>query len=180
MLKKILLLIVSCVALSANAQLYWADMFSSKFISILDNHVIVSHNNDLVKCEYIGSEDSYYFYQNPDDSDICVALSSDRSHFVFIEGKKQTAYYLQNGNSYSGSYSTPSYNNNNNSGYTDPKTKTCSYCKGKGWVAGSRNTTYGINTPYYCSTCGETVNASHSHDQCPSCGGRGAITTTGY
>lgn len=50
---------------------------------------------------------------------------------------------------------------------------TCSLCKGKGWISGSKTPTYGNTGRHYCDECGEFVNASHSHDQCPSCGGRG-------
>lgn len=51
--------------------------------------------------------------------------------------------------------------------------KTCSLCKGKGWIAGSKSPTYGNNSRQWCSTCDREVNASHSHDRCPSCSGRG-------
>lgn len=50
---------------------------------------------------------------------------------------------------------------------------TCSLCKGKGWISGSKTPTYGNTGRHYCDECDEFVNASHSHDQCPSCGGRG-------
>ena len=64
--------------------------------------------------------------------------------------------------------------------YSSPKYKQCSYCKGRGWVPGSKTTTYGLTGQYYCSDCGEYVNQSHSHDQCPSCGGTGQVRTSGY
>lgn len=79
--------------------------------------------------------------------------------------------------------SVPQYNmgtpqNNNGSqrnSNSAPKTRKCSYCGGKGWVAGSRTTTYGVTGTYYCGECGREVNRSHSHDMCPSCGGKGEV-----
>lgn len=55
--------------------------------------------------------------------------------------------------------------------------KTCSYCKGKGWVGGFKTPTYGQGRSYYCSECGKEVSASHSHDRCPSCMGKGTVPT---
>ncbi|MBQ6471604.1 MAG: hypothetical protein IJJ33_06450 [Victivallales bacterium] len=49
---------------------------------------------------------------------------------------------------------------------------TCTTCKGRGWVAGFKTTTYGNMKSRICPDCGE-VSASHSHDICPSCGGKG-------
>lgn len=55
--------------------------------------------------------------------------------------------------------------------------KTCSYCGGKGWNPGSKTATYGNMSRYWCYECNEEVGASHSHDQCPSCGGTGKVTS---
>ena len=49
---------------------------------------------------------------------------------------------------------------------------TCTTCKGRGWVAGFKTTTYGNMKSRICPDCGE-VSASHSHDICPTCGGKG-------
>ena len=70
------------------------------------------------------------------------------------------------------------YNNNSgsmNSGSSGSSVgqKTCSYCNGKGWVAGSKTTTYGNMGTYWCNDCHRDVPQSHSHDHCPSCNGRG-------
>lgn len=51
----------------------------------------------------------------------------------------------------------------------------CSLCHGKGWIAGTSTPTYGSGGTYYCSECGRNVPASHSHDRCPSCNGKGYI-----
>lgn len=55
--------------------------------------------------------------------------------------------------------------------------KTCSLCHGRGWIAGSKTATYGNGGTYWCSECQSNVGASHSHDRCPSCGGRGTVPT---
>ncbi|RHH07885.1 hypothetical protein DW228_18300 [Bacteroides fragilis] len=67
-------------------------------------------------------------------------------------------------------YTTPT-NDNSNGSYTAKKT--CTLCNGKGWIAGSKTPTYGNNGTHWCNECGRNVNASHSHDRCPSCAGRG-------
>ena len=56
-------------------------------------------------------------------------------------------------------------------------TKTCSLCNGKGWIAGCSTTTYVNTGSYYCPDCGRSVPQSHSHDICPSCGGKGTTPT---
>ena len=53
---------------------------------------------------------------------------------------------------------------------------TCSLCHGTGWIAGSSTPTYGNGGTHWCGECGREVPASHSHDRCPSCGGKGYIT----
>ena len=58
--------------------------------------------------------------------------------------------------------------------------KTCSFCHGKGWIAGSKTPTYGNTGTYWCEECHCEVNASHSHDRCPSCNGTGTIPTINY
>ena len=55
--------------------------------------------------------------------------------------------------------------------------KTCSLCHGRGWIPGSKTATYGNGGTYWCSECQSEVTASHSHDRCPSCGGRGTVPT---
>ncbi|MBQ8773194.1 MAG: hypothetical protein IJZ17_01795, partial [Muribaculaceae bacterium] len=74
-----------------------------------------------------------------------------------------------------GMQGAPTYNYQNSTSRPTVGTKkvTCSYCKGKGWVAGSGTATYGLNNSYWCNECNEEVNASHSHDRCPSCNGTG-------
>lgn len=54
--------------------------------------------------------------------------------------------------------------------------ETCSFCNGKGWTAGSRTPTYGSTRQTFCKKCNAWVNPSHSHDRCPSCGGKGYRT----
>ena len=65
--------------------------------------------------------------------------------------------------------SAPSYDSEQSS----TSRTTCSLCKGKGWIKGSKTPTYGSTGTHWCSECSENVNASHSHDSCPSCGGKG-------
>lgn len=69
------------------------------------------------------------------------------------------------------------YNNQMNTGGSGTTTsrKKCSLCHGKGWIAGSKSPTYGNTGTYYCSECQRNVPQSHSHDRCPSCGGKGYV-----
>ena len=69
--------------------------------------------------------------------------------------------------------------NNSQSGSTGSVvgTKQCSLCHGKGWIAGTSTPTYGSGGTHYCYECGREVYASHSHDRCPSCSGRGTVPT---
>ena len=69
------------------------------------------------------------------------------------------------------------FNGNSNNGGSCVGTKTCTLCHGKGWVAGNKTPTYGNGGSYYCAECGREVPASHSHDRCPSCGGKGTVPT---
>lgn len=65
-------------------------------------------------------------------------------------------------------------NSANNSSTTQPSSsrkKECSLCHGRGWIAGTKAPNYGTGN-YYCRECNREVPASHSHDICPSCGGR--------
>lgn len=55
------------------------------------------------------------------------------------------------------------------------KTKDCSLCRGKGWIAGTSGMSMGGYT-HYCKECGREVPSSHSHDDCPSCRGNGKVT----
>lgn len=72
-----------------------------------------------------------------------------------------------------GSYDTsPSYGGTTQG---NTVTTTCSLCGGKGWIAGNKTPTYGSTTTRWCDACRQEVAASHSHDQCPSCGGKGTI-----
>ena len=70
--------------------------------------------------------------------------------------------------------SVPNYNNSS-SGTTGRTQRTCTFCNGKGWRAGSKTPTYGSTGQYYCEECDRMVNPSHSHDRCPSCMGKGYI-----
>lgn len=69
--------------------------------------------------------------------------------------------------------SAPSYDNNN--GGSGGRKKRCSLCNGKGWISGSKTTTYGNLGTTWCEECGREVPTSHSHDRCPSCGGTGYV-----
>lgn len=89
--------------------------------------------------------------------------NQDAQFYIGQEAAIANAYRLfQNNNSYNNS--TPSYQSHK---------KVCTLCKGKGWIAGSKSPTYGITSTHWCSECDREVNASHSHDRCPSCSGNG-------
>lgn len=93
------------------------------------------------------------------------------------KGHKGAAYMLQLKAAMNGgqNYNISNYNNNTNSG-SNIVQKKCSLCNGKGWIAGSKSSTYGNTGTYWCSECQRSVNQSHSHDKCPSCSGKGYIT----
>lgn len=76
-----------------------------------------------------------------------------------------------------GSMNSTTYSTGHSSSSTRSVTSssTCSLCGGKGWIEGSKNVTYGSSSKYWCEECDKMVNPSHSHDQCPSCGGKGNI-----
>ena len=89
---------------------------------------------------------------------------------TFLQGAQQAARAYGNSNqnfNFSNSVSSPGGNG------TATKSKQCSLCKGKGWIAGSKTPVYGTGGTYWCDECGREVYASHSHDRCPSCGGSG-------
>lgn len=89
---------------------------------------------------------------------------------TFLQGAQQAARAYGNSNqnfNFSNSVSSPGGNG------TATKSKQCSLCKGKGWIAGSKMPVYGTGGTYWCDECGREVYASHSHDRCPSCGGSG-------
>lgn len=77
----------------------------------------------------------------------------------------------------SGGFAAPSNGYSNGGGNSEGATyrQTCSFCNGRGWRAGFSTPTYGNTGTHYCSECGKEVGASHSHDHCPSCMGRGYI-----
>jgi hypothetical protein len=61
---------------------------------------------------------------------------------------------------------------NNSSAKSATYEETCSMCNGKGWIPGSKTPTYGNTSTHWCSECNRNVSGSHSHDLCPSCGGK--------
>ena len=63
------------------------------------------------------------------------------------------------------------------SGRNKPKTKECSMCHGKGWIAGTGTASFDSSSSYYCDECHRDVPSSHSHDLCPSCRGNKEVTT---
>lgn len=87
----------------------------------------------------------------------------------FLRGAQQAAQFYGNSNQNS-NFNTPVTSPDN----TRTRTKLCSLCKGKGWIAGSKTPVYGTGGIYWCDECGREVYASHSHDRCPSCGGTGS------
>lgn len=89
---------------------------------------------------------------------------------LFLRNARIASQYYNNGSG--NTYSDDSDGGNN----ITTSAKRCSLCKGKGWIAGSSTPTYGNTNSHWCEECGREVNASHSHDQCPSCSGKGYVS----
>lgn len=79
-----------------------------------------------------------------------------------------------NGTNNNGYNSNNSYYNDNNG--SSVVRKRCSLCNGTGWVAGNKAPVYADSHSYWCNTCNREVPASHSHERCPACGGKGHMT----
>lgn len=93
----------------------------------------------------------------------------------------QYQLFVQNGYMLSktlNSQSSGTYTGGTKSGYnsrqgTSTVKSTCTLCGGKGWIVGSSTPTYGDSSTRWCSECEKEVDASHSHNRCPSCSGLG-------
>ncbi len=101
-------------------------------------------------------------------SSLKIPLKYTSAYQVFLRGAQQAAK-AYGANTPKSNYSNPFASPGNDR----TKSKQCSLCKGKGWIAGSKTPVYGTGGSYWCDECGREVNASHSHDRCPSCGGSG-------
>lgn len=111
-------------------------------------------------------------YQNPEEKNALFMSKTNFSIILYLEGAPMLYTF-----DLSSSATPPNYMENGNSNNTGSNSstyqQTCSLCKGKGWIAGSKTPTYGNSGTHWCSECRKTVNASHSHDICPSCSGKG-------
>lgn len=111
-------------------------------------------------------------YQNPEEKNALFMSKTNFSIILYLEGAPMLYTF-----DLSSSATPPNYMENGNSNNTESNSstyqQTCSLCKGKGWIAGSKTPTYGNSGTHWCSECRKTVNASHSHDICPSCSGKG-------
>ncbi len=105
-----------------------------------------------------------------------AVMPFDCQSLILQIGRNSYTFQLKNARAV-GSYSSTTPPANNGAGGSRVTTKQCSLCHGKGWIAGTSTPTYGNSTSYYCSDCGRNVPASHSHDRCPSCNGKGTIQT---
>lgn len=108
----------------------------------------------------------------------CYIPSKESSDYVSFKMKASENLSILSamfsGNSYS-TYPSSSYSNSSDhTGSSNHQPSTCSMCNGKGWIKGNSTPTYGNMDTHWCSDCGEQVSASHSHDICPSCGGKGS------
>lgn len=99
---------------------------------------------------------------------------------IIQTANQQTMSYLStiksSGQSYYGSRVT-TIDKNDNVGRLKTKTKECSMCHGKCWIVSNDTPSFGSSTMTYCDECHREVPASHSHKQCPSCRGKGFVTT---
>lgn len=79
---------------------------------------------------------------------------------------------------YDASYDDSSYSSGTTSSGRDEITfsdVTCSTCNGTGLIENNNATTFGLDGAKYCSVCDKTVDLSHSHRTCPSCGGKKTV-----
>ena len=186
MRKFILSLFVCCFfTMFANAQYLYTDNITGTQMRVMfySNSVGVSFDGvNEITIPYHSTQNGMIMYQSGQGKNLIgLTTGHDLSVVVFASSFYVGTLYrtnsaANNSYNYSGGYN----NSSSGSSYSSPKYKQCSYCKGRGWVPGSKTATYGLTGQYYCSDCGEYVNQSHSHDQCPSCGGTGQVRTSGY
>ena len=106
------------------------------------------------------------------------------AHKIFLlqqaaeKGQPEAIAMLQTLANQTGNNMYKGYNSNSTNHSSSTYNETCSFCKGKGWRAGSSGSTYGLSGQTFCKECDAWVNQSHSHDICPSCGGKGYRTRT--
>ena len=120
-----------------------------------------------------------FLYQNPGEKNAVFMSKTNFSIILYLE-RASMLYTFD----LSSSATPPNYMGGGNSGHIGSNSstyrQTCSLCGGKGWIAGSKTPTYGNSGTHWCSECGKTVNASHSHDSSPSCGGKGRHSDVPY
>lgn len=96
--------------------------------------------------------------------------------YAALQGNKTAELYISQEAALANAYRAMQNNNNYNFGQNSRTgRKTCSLCKGKGWISGSKTPTYGNLGTHWCKECEREVPNSHSHDRCPSCAGKGYI-----
>lgn len=185
-MKKLMLsLILACFsAMYASAQYVYKDNVTGTLMRVMfyTNSVGVSFDGvNESTIPYHSTQNGIIMYQSGEGKNLIrLSTSHNLSVVMFLSSFYVGTLYLTNSTT-NNSYNYGGYDNSSSSsGYTGPKYKVCSYCKGRGWVSGSKTATYGLTGQYYCSDCGTMVNQSHSHDQCPSCGGSGQVRTSGY
>lgn len=186
-MKKIILsLLVWCFSsMFVNAQYIYTDNISGVQMMVMfySNSVGVSFdgvNEITIPCSSTQNGVTTYI-SGQGNNLVTLTTGGDLSCVMFASSFYVGTLYRTNSVANNGYNNSGGYNNSSSgSNYSSPKYKQCSYCKGRGWVPGSKTATYGLTGQYYCSDCGEYVNQSHSHDQCPSCGGTGQVRTSGY
>lgn len=141
-------------------------------LSFVENGISLNVMGSVLNFELKDSDKDVFLYQNPGEKNTLLISKTNYSMILYLEGAPMLYIF-----DLSSSATPPNYMENGNSNHPRSNSstyqQTCSLCKGKGWIAGSKTPTYGNSGTHWCSECSKTVNASHSHDSCPSCGGKG-------
>ena len=111
-------------------------------------------------------------YQNPGEKNAIFLSKKNYSFCLYLDGAS-LLYIFDLSSSTPPPYYIDSNSDNTTNNFSTYK-QACSMCKGKGWIAGCSTPNYGTGS-YICHECDRTVPASHSHDKCPACNGKGYI-----
>lgn len=138
--------------------------------------ITVTYNNQIYSMTPVNVLPQGIVYSNYAGANACISMTCQNMRFRI--GNDCMDFVARN------MTATPSVNTYQYGGYGNSTSgnpgsavgsKQCSLCHGKGYIAGTSTPTYGNGGSYYCNECNREVPASHSHDRCPSCGGKGTV-----
>ncbi len=134
--------------------------------------VFTTPNSSTIRLRFVKctSNNVYLFADQGNSNNTCEFNLNSRRMTMVFNGSAYTFNILGPKESYQAPRaSSPSSVTN-----TNDNSRRCSLCGGKGWRAGNKTPVYNMGTTY-CRECDGYFPNSHSHDQCPSCQGRGYV-----